>query len=186
MGCGRTGPFFSFETAGIQPDIVCLSKSISGYGFPLALTLFRPDLDVWAPGEHTGTFRGIDPAFVTGTAALRAYWRDGELTHRSAANGRRIHSALTALASAMPDARARGRGMAHGLELGQPGLAVKVAAAAFDRGLLVETAGPADQVVKLMPPLTISDEELSQGLALLAEAVHQVARDRVTTRARAS
>ena len=71
MGCGRTGPFFSFEAAGIKPDIVCLSKSISGYGLPLALTLIRPDLDIWKPGEHNGTFRGVNPAFVTGTAALR-------------------------------------------------------------------------------------------------------------------
>jgi diaminobutyrate-2-oxoglutarate transaminase len=181
MGCGRTGPFFSFEVAGIQPDIVCVSKSISGYGFPLALTLIRPELDIWEPGEHTGTFRGIDPALVTGTAALRAYWRDGELAGRSVANGGRIHEALTALADSVPDARARGRGMAHGLEFDQPGLAAKVAADAFDRGLVMETAGPADQVVKLMPSLTITDAELDQGLALLAEAVHNVAKDPATT-----
>src|SRR5690606_5756035 len=76
MGCGRTGKFFSFEEAGIVPDIVCLSKSISGYGIPMSLTLVRPDLDVWQPGEHNGTFRGISPAFVTAAAALRLYWSD--------------------------------------------------------------------------------------------------------------
>src|SRR5699024_4563060 len=70
MGCGRTGPFFSFEHAGIKPDIVTVSKSIGGYGLPLALTFFRSDLDVWKPGEHNGTFRGNNPAFVTATAAL--------------------------------------------------------------------------------------------------------------------
>jgi diaminobutyrate-2-oxoglutarate transaminase len=70
MGCGRTGPFFSFEPAGIVPDIVCLSKSLSAYGLPLALTLIRPELDVWEPGEHNGTFRGFNPAFITGAAAL--------------------------------------------------------------------------------------------------------------------
>src|SRR5690625_630606 len=75
-GCGRTGTFFSFEEAGIEPDIVCLSKSISGYGLPMALTLFSPEFDVWSPGEHNGTFRGSNPAFVTATAALRRYWAD--------------------------------------------------------------------------------------------------------------
>ena len=109
MGCGRTGPFFSFEVAGIQPDIVCLSKSIGGYGAPLALTLFRPELDVWMPGEHSGTFRGLDPALVTGDAALRAYWSDASLERRTAANGERVATALAELANAVPGARARPR-----------------------------------------------------------------------------
>ncbi|MGH3910247.1 MAG: diaminobutyrate--2-oxoglutarate transaminase, partial [Pseudonocardiaceae bacterium] len=79
MGCGRTGPFFSFEPAGITPDIVSLSKSISGYGLPMALTLIRPELDVWEPGEHNGTFRGNNAAFVTATRALETFWTDDTL-----------------------------------------------------------------------------------------------------------
>jgi diaminobutyrate-2-oxoglutarate transaminase len=175
MGCGRTGPFFSFEVAGIKPDIVCLSKSIGGYGLPLALTMFRPELDVWAPGEHTGTFRGFDPALITGGAALRAYWSDSELETRTAATGERVAAALAGLAGTVPGASARGRGLAQGLELAEPGLAQKVAAAAFDLGLLVETAGSADQVVKLLPPLTASDDELELGLSMLASAVTSAA-----------
>jgi diaminobutyrate-2-oxoglutarate transaminase len=175
MGCGRTGPFFSFEAAGITPDIVCLSKSIGGYGFPLALTLLHPELDVWAPGEHTGTFRGHDPALVTGGAALRTYWSDGELQARTAANGEHVAAALTAIAASAATARVRGRGMVQAIEFDTPGMALKVAAAAFDLGLIIETVGPDDQVVKLMPPLTIGDDELGQGLALLAEAVTRVA-----------
>ena len=171
MGCGRTGPFFSFEAAGIKPDVVCLSKSIGGYGFPLALTLFQPDLDIWAPGEHSGTFRGLDPALVTGTVALEAYWSDDDLERRSEARGEGLAAAIAELAASVPGASSRGRGMVHGLELQEPGLARKVAAGAFDLGLLVETAGSVDQVVKLMPPLTISDDELSQGLAILAKAL---------------
>lgn len=118
MGCGRTGPFFSFEPAGITPDIVCLSKSISGYGLPLALTLIRPDLDIWAPGEHNGTFRGINPALVTGTAALRAYWGDDTLERGTHLKGKRIMAALTATARLCrwhPDPGARPR---HGLRPG--------------------------------------------------------------------
>ncbi len=90
-GCGRTGRFFSFEFAGIQPDIVCLSKSLSGYGLPLAVTLIRPDLDrAWEPGEHNGTFRGHNPAFVTARTAIDTFWRDGGLGDETARRGRRL------------------------------------------------------------------------------------------------
>jgi diaminobutyrate-2-oxoglutarate transaminase len=176
MGCGRTGPFFSFETAGITPDIVCLSKSIGGYGLPLALTLMRPDLDVWAPGEHNGTFRGVDPAFVTGTAALRTYWQDNDLERATLAKGQRIATALSELAESVPGTviRPRGRGLAHGLAFEHGDLAGKVCAAAFERGLLVETCGPQGTVIKLLPPLTITGTELDQGLALLADAVQAI------------
>ena len=176
MGCGRTGPFFSFEATGIKPDIVCLSKSISGYGLPLALTLIRPDLDIWKPGEHNGTFRGVNPAFVTGTAALRVYWRDKVLEHGTLAKGQRIAGALTALAESVPGTliHSRGRGLAYGLAFEHGELARKVSSAAFERGLLVETAGPEDEVVKLLPPLTVTDTEIDQGLALLADAVQTV------------
>lgn len=176
MGCGRTGPFFSFETAGIKPDMVCLSKSISGYGLPLALTLIRPELDIWEPGEHNGTFRGFNPALVTGKAALRTYWQNDALERSSVVNGRRIATALNELADSVSttEIKPRGRGMMHGLAFERGELACAVRAAAFERGLLVETAGPQDEVVKLLPPLTVSDAELQQGLTLLADAVHAV------------
>jgi len=176
MGCGRTGPFFSFETAGIQPDMVCLSKSIGGFGLPMALTLIRPDLDIWQPGEHNGTFRGVNPAFVTGTAALRSYWRDDKLERSTRAAGQRVSAALAALAESVPGTaiRTRGRGLAHCLAFANGELAGKVCTAAFERGLLVETAGPDGEAVKLMPPLTVTDAELDQGLALLADAVRSV------------
>jgi diaminobutyrate-2-oxoglutarate transaminase len=171
MGCGRTGPFFSFEEAGITPDIVCLSKSIGGYGSPMAITLFRPDLDVWEPGEHNGTFRGYNPAFVTATTALRTYWTDDELQRSTLAKGERVGATLEGLAGRRTGVTARGRGLARGLAFEQGELARKVCTAAFERGLLVETAGPNGEVAKLMPPLTISDEELDQGLATFADAV---------------
>jgi diaminobutyrate-2-oxoglutarate transaminase len=176
MGCGRTGPFFSFEAAGIKPDIVCLSKSISGYGLPLALTLIRQDLDIWKPGEHNGTFRGVNPAFVTGTAALHVYWRDKVLEDSTLAKGRRIAAALTALARSVPGTviQSRGRGLAHGLAFEHGELARKVSSAAFERGLLAETSGPENEVIKLLPPLTATDTEIDQGLTLLADAVRTV------------
>src|SRR5690606_29528172 len=92
MGSGRTGDFFSFEEAGIVPDMVCLSKSISGYGLPMAITLIRPELDIWEPGEHNGTFRGISPAFVTAAESIRTYWADDALKTSTLAKGVKVES----------------------------------------------------------------------------------------------
>ncbi|MFW0796386.1 diaminobutyrate--2-oxoglutarate transaminase [Gordonia sp. CPCC 205515] len=174
MGCGRTGAFFSFEEAGITPDIVTLSKSISGYGLPLALTLFRPDLDVWTPGEHNGTFRGNNPAFVTATAAIENYWRDDVLAQDVLAKGDRIHEAFTELGNRFDGLSTRGRGMVRGLVFDEATAAGKVCASAFEAGLLAETSGPSDEVVKLLPPLTISHEDLNTGLEILTDSVKEV------------
>ncbi|MGA8114049.1 MAG: diaminobutyrate--2-oxoglutarate transaminase [Actinocatenispora sp.] len=173
MGCGRTGPFFSFETSGIKPDIICLSKSIGGYGLPLALTLFRPELDVWEPGEHNGTFRGNNPAFVTATRALELFWSDDALQVQTEAKGEVIQEALTDIANRHPElgATVRGRGMAWGLAFEDVSIASKVASCAFERGLLVETAGSSGEVAKLIPALTIPHDELAEGLSILAESV---------------
>jgi len=178
MGCGRTGAFFSFEDAGIKPDIVCLSKSISGYGLPMALTLIKPELDVWEPGEHNGTFRGISPAFVTATESLRTYWQDDELEKSTKAKGERIASAFKGIIEAYPDTKlvAKGRGLARGLEFPDGDLAGKVCTAAFERGLLMETSGPDGEVMKLLPPLTLTDDELTEGLAIIDESIKSVLR----------
>ncbi|MGG2459284.1 diaminobutyrate--2-oxoglutarate transaminase [Streptomyces sp. RGM 3693] len=173
MGCGRTGPFFSFEAAGITPDIVCLSKSISGYGLPMSLTLFRTELDVWQPGEHNGTFRGNNPAFVTAATALREFWADSTLEKQTEARGVLFAETLGELADrhAAHVAASRGRGLVWGLDFRESHMARQVADAAFARGLLVETSGSCDEVVKLMPPLTSTDEELAEGLGILRDAV---------------
>lgn len=172
MGCGRTGPFFSFEEAGIVPDIVCLSKSISGYGLPMALTLMRPQYDVWEPGEHNGTFRGCNPAFVTATRALELFWSDGSLAELTRTRGELVGRELrgTARRYGLPEPP-RGRGLVWGLPLDGAGTARRVCAAAYERGLLLETAGPREEVVKLLPPLTADDEQLAEGLEIVDEAV---------------
>ncbi|EHY89156.1 diaminobutyrate--2-oxoglutarate transaminase [Saccharomonospora azurea] len=176
MGCGRTGPFFSFEEAGIKPDMICLSKSIGGYGLPLAITLVRPDLDVWSPGEHNGTFRGINPAFVTAAEALRTYWRDDELEKSTKAKGERVGRVFTELVDSYPESNlvAKGRGLARGLEFPDGEIAGKVCAQAFERGLLMETSGPDGEVVKLLPALTTTEEEIEQGLSIIKESVGAV------------
>ncbi|HET9874514.1 MAG TPA: diaminobutyrate--2-oxoglutarate transaminase, partial [Mycobacterium sp.] len=163
MGCGRTGPFFSFEAAGIVPDIVCLAKSISGYGLPMALTLFRPELDVWEPGEHNGTFRGQNPSFVTAAAALN-FWTDNRLEKAVLRKGEQVQRALCEMVDPLDGVQARGRGLIHGVAFERPELAGAVCKQAFDRGLLMETSGPEGEVAKVMPPLVIDDHELARGL----------------------
>ncbi|MFF7386987.1 diaminobutyrate--2-oxoglutarate transaminase [Streptomyces scabiei] len=175
MGCGRTGAFFSFEEAGITPDIVTLSKSISGYGLPMSLTLCRPELDVWEPGEHNGTFRGNNPAFVTASAALAAYWADDQTEKQTLARGEQVERALLALVEEHPDAVHRGRGLVWGVEFTDRGRASAVCRRAFELGLLLETSGPEDEVVKLLPPLTVTPDELDEGLRVLARAVRETA-----------
>ncbi len=176
MGCGRTGPFFSFEPAGIVPDIVCLSKAIGGLGQPMALTLFRRELDLWKPGEHNATFRGNNAAFVAATAALEQFWQDEALSREVAHKGAIVAERLAAIAEQHPDLKpaTRGRGLVHGLACGLEGAGQAIVHAAFERGLIVETAGAASDVVKVMPPLTIAESELREGLDLLAHAVAAV------------
>ncbi|MFP5019500.1 diaminobutyrate--2-oxoglutarate transaminase [Pseudonocardia phyllosphaerae] len=178
MGCGRTGPFFSFEAAGIQPDIVTISKSISGYGLPMALVLIKPELDQWGAGEHNGTFRGNNPAFVTATKTLQTWWTDDAFEKQTIRKGEKIEEAFNAIVSETSptvECFQKGRGMARGIQFQQDGLAEEVAAKAFEQHrLLLETAGPQDQVLKLLPPLTTSDDELDEGLAIIAESVRTV------------
>ncbi len=175
VGCGRTGTFFSFEPAGIEPDIVCLSKSISGFGLPMALVLLKPELDQWKPGEHNGTFRGLNLAFITAAEAL-SYWEDDELTREVLRISDVARRRLEAIAGRHPEleAKVRGRGLILGLDLRAEGLADKVSFEAFRRGLLIEAVGPRDNVLKLLPPLVITEAELLEGLDILEDALADI------------
>lgn len=175
-GCGRTGRFFSFEGMGVTPDIVTLSKSLSGYGLPLAVTLLRPELDQWEPGEHNGTFRGNNHAFVTAAAALRHYWRDDHFARSVRVKGHVAAERLGEIASRFEAAglRVRGRGLMVGLDCRKGEVASAIAQAAFARGLVIETSGPDGQVVKCLCPLVIGPEDLHHGLDVLGDAVAEV------------
>ena len=149
-----------------------LSKSLSGFGQPFSVTLFRRDLDVWEPGEHNGTFRGNNLAFVTGTVALDQFWRDDALTRRVDQLAEVVTERLAKIAADHPGVQARGRGLIHGLDVGTAERSSAISRAAFDRGLIVETSGPASNVVKLLPPLVVDHTELTAGLDVLAEATN--------------
>lgn len=169
-GCGRTGGFFSFEGVGITPDIVTLAKSLSGMGLPFALTLFRPELDQWSPGEHNGTFRGNNHAFVTATAALRHFWSDNRFENDVRRRSGLLEKRLNAIA-ANHGLSTRGRGMMRGIDLGSGDLAQSVTADCFARGLIIETSGSHDEIVKVLAPLIIDDAVLFSGLDILEQSI---------------
>lgn len=178
-GNGRTGTFFSFEPAGITPDIVTLSKSLSGYGLPMAVTLIRPDLDIWKPGEHNGTFRGNNHAFITAAVALEHYWSDNAFMAEVSEKAAYIRSRFEKIAEKHGDhiAELRGRGMMQGIVFADPALTDAITTKAFEGGLVIETSGPNDEVVKCLCPLVIPMDELAEGFDILESAVDAVLQD---------
>ncbi|UCZ57685.1 diaminobutyrate--2-oxoglutarate transaminase [Desulfurispirillum indicum] len=174
VGNGRSGEFFSFERAGITPDMVTLSKSIGG-GLPLALLLMRPELDQWKPGEHTGTFRGNNLAFVASVETL-AYWDSNDLSDAIHYKSAILKEELQAIAAKYPDlnCNVRGRGLIFGLEIPELGFAKEVSRIAFEKGLVIELSGADDQVVKFLPPLTIDEETLRKGIAIIDETIGEI------------
>ena len=175
-GAGRTGTFFSFEPAGVKPDIVTMAKSVSGYGLPLALVMIDRRFDEWLPGEHNGTFRGNCHAFVTARAALEHFWRDSSFEESIYEKGELLKAKLADIARAngLDRLAVKGRGMMRGLEMPSAGTAARVVKSAFSNGLIIETSGPDDEIVKCLAALTITDDELTKGLDILAGAVRSV------------
>ncbi len=180
-GGGRTGTWFAFEQHGIEPDAIVASKAIGGMGMPIAIVLHDESLDVFAPGAHTGTFRGNQLAFAAGVAAGRIIERDEILRYV----GELGAYALGALEGFARDheivGEARGRGLMLGLELvdretGEPNTeaAVAVQRGALERGLIVELGGRGDCVVRLLPPLNVSQETVDQALEILDSVLAEV------------
>ena len=174
VGCCRSGTFFSFERAGIAPDIVTMSKSIGGYGLPFAITLIKPDIDIWKPGEHNGTFRGNQLAFVAAKAGL-AYMLEHkveqQVSEKSVIIKDFIEKEILPLDSRL---ELRGIGMIWGIEFENipvKGFADRVIEKCFEYGLIIEGAGRKNSVVKLMPPLVISEEELIEGMKIIKKSV---------------
>ena len=174
MGNGRTGTFFSFEEAGIKPDMVTVSKSIGG-GLPMALLLMRPELDQWKPGEHTGTFRGNNLAFVAATEAL-SYWDNDDFADSIAHKGKIMEQELQRIANKYADLEieVRGRGMVWGLDFGRTGFAGEISSLAFKNKLVIELAGAEDNVLKFLPPLIIEEDTLREGLCIIDNVIGEL------------
>ncbi len=170
-GCGRCGSFFSFEEAGIVPDMVTMAKSISGFGLPMSLVLVNREHDVLRPAEHNGTFRGNTHAFVTARVAIEKFWSDTGFESRIREAGNIVASRLAASGDVIGRVRLKGRGMMRGLDVGSGARAARICKAAWHNGLIIETSGPDDEVVKVLAPLTTPIPVLEEGLAILDAAI---------------
>ncbi len=174
-GNGRTGSFFSFETAGIEPDLVCISKSIGG-GLPMSLVLIKPEFDCWQPGEHTGTFRGNNLAFVAAQALLEAYWSDDQLVRHIELLRQHVLSRISRIREVHGEYQfdSRGRGLMQGLDMRDGKLARQIIDRCFANGLIIEGCGVNDEVIKFMPALNTPLEVLLEGLDILEQSVGEV------------
>ncbi|AYA40112.1 diaminobutyrate--2-oxoglutarate transaminase [Xenorhabdus nematophila] len=172
-GCGRTGTFFSFERANIKPDLICLSKSIGGNGLPMALLLISPDIDVWKPAEDNGTFRGNNLAFVASTAMLNEYWSDSSFQEIIQYKAELIRAFLSHFVEKYHEIvlSVKGIGFMQGIEMINPALTQRIVQYCFENGLIVERCGPNDEVLKLMPALTIDEVTLEKGLNIIEQAL---------------
>ena len=176
VGCSRTGTFFSFERAGIHPDMVTLSKSIGGYGFPMSLLLIREQLDIWKPAEHNGTFRGNQLAFVAAKAAID-FNIDNNVDMGVKKKGNIVSSFIEEEIIPL-DSRIekRGIGLIWGIDFAgfeDTDLSHRIADRCFKKNLIIERAGRNDSVLKILPPLTIPDEDLIKGLEIIKEAIEE-------------
>jgi diaminobutyrate-2-oxoglutarate transaminase len=185
-GCGRTGSWFAFEQFGIEPDVVVSSKALGG-GHPVSVILYDERLDVWAPGAHTGTFRGNQLAFAAGAEFMRIVDRDDVL-----ANVRTVGAFLRAgLLALQPEyaflGDVRGLGLMLGVELTALGswspatVASRIRQAALRRGLLFELAGRDDCVARFLPPLNLTIAEAAEALEHFGAAVAEVAAEAAAT-----
>jgi diaminobutyrate-2-oxoglutarate transaminase len=170
-GIGRTGNFFSFDDFGFEPDLIPLAKSLSGMGLPFAALLIKPEYDIWKPAEHNGTFRGNNHAFVTARVALEKFWADDRFAESVREKADYLEQRLEGMRSHVSGSRLKGRGMMRGIDVGSGDLAATICAECFRNGLIIETSGAEDEVVKVLAPLTIPMKQFAAGLDILENAV---------------
>ncbi|MGB3626814.1 MAG: aspartate aminotransferase family protein, partial [Henriciella sp.] len=173
-GCGRSGDYFGFEIAGIKPDIITQAKSLSGMGLPFACVLLKKEHDIWKPAEHNGTFRGNNHAFVTARVALEKFWSDDSFQKQVRETSDILTEGLQKIADLIPGANLKGRGMMQGLDVGSGELASEICGRAFKKGLIIETSGADDEVVKVLAPLTTPVDMFRKGLDILLDAAREV------------
>ena len=157
----------------VEPDMITQAKSLSGYGLPFACLLVKKEHDIWKPAEHNGTFRGNTHAFVTGRVTLEKFWKDDSFQGKVQEKAVQLTAGLQAVAELIPGARLKGRGMMQGVDVGSGELAEDICHRCFEKGLIIETSGADDEVVKVLVALTVSPENLRKGLDILLEAARE-------------
>lgn len=175
VGNGRSGNFFSFERAGIKPDVVALSKAI-GAGMPLSILLIKPELDIWKPGEHTGTFRGNNLSFIAGAKTLE-YWKRPEFSKSIKEKSQLLKELLNGIKLKYPRliTEVRGYGLIYGIAIPKESFCTKLSSEAFKRGVIIEVAGANNDVLKFLPPLTIDETALRKGVDIIEQSIDRVA-----------
>ncbi len=176
VGVGRTGYFFSCERANVVPDMVVMSKSISGFGLPMSILLMKPELDIFTPAEHNGTWRGNQLAFVGATAGIE-YFTENNLDYAVKYKENIIRNFLeTEILTIDSRLKVRGIGMIWGIDFSGicDELSKEVMQKCFEKKLVIERAGRHDCVLKLLPPLTIEMENLTEGLDIIKQSVEEV------------
>lgn len=176
VGCGRTGTFFSFERAGIIPDMVTISKSIGGCGMPLAMVLMKPELDIWEAGQHTGTFRGNQLSLIAGKVGLETFVEqnlESDVKRKEALVDEFMRTEIATLDSRI---QYRGIGLIWGVDFSKfdVDMTKPLIAACFKNGLIVERVGRNNNVLKVMPPLVIEDTLLIKGLEILRDSIKEI------------
>ena len=184
-GLGRTGKLYAFEHAGITPDVVLLSKAIGG-SLPLSVVLYHESLDQWQPGAHAGTFRGNQMAMAAGIATLN-YIQEHRLADHAQAMGDRLLSHLKQIQTEFPClGDVRGRGLMIGVEVvdvnasanaqgnypAYPALARRIQQECLRRGLILELGGRYGSVVRFLPPLIVTAEQIDRIGDIVHASVH--------------
>lgn len=175
-GCGRSGTYFSFENSGIKPDMITQAKSLSGFGLPFAALLIKREHDIWKPAEHNGTFRGNTHAFVTARVAIEKFWSDTAFEKGLAVKSIKLTAALQDVVDLIDGAALKGRGLMQGVDVGSGTLAADICARSYELGLLIETSGAHDEVVKVLAPLTTPSQIMEDGFGILVQATCDVTR----------
>ncbi|MBQ6381837.1 MAG: diaminobutyrate--2-oxoglutarate transaminase [Clostridia bacterium] len=176
VGCCRTGDFFSFERAGIVPDMVVMSKSIGGMGMPLAIVLLKEDLDIWKPAEHNGTFRGNQLSFIAGKASFD-WLLENHVEAETKRKGSLVEDFITKEILPLDDRlEMRGLGLIWGIDFSgfEADITERIIETCFENKLICEAAGRNGAVLKIMPPLVIEDALLQKGLEIVAAAIKEV------------
>lgn len=182
-GMGRTGEVFAFQHAGIEPDIIVLSKAIGG-GLPMAVIVYNNELDVWEPGAHAGTFRGNQLALASGRVVMRHLLEENLHLHAKTMGAKLKANLLKISSPIIGDVR--GRGLMLGVEIINP-LAEKdrlgrypvdgiraraIQQEALKLGLIIELGGRFGSTIRLLPPLIINDKEVDVIAEKLSQAIH--------------
>lgn len=180
-GFYRTGKLFSFEHTGAVPDIITMSKGVGGVGFPLSLIIYKKELDIWEPGTHIGTFRGNQLAMAAGSASLKFIIENNIENHTKELGKKMLERLVGIMDKSAHIGDVRGIGLMFGVEYVKdknskepyPEMAAKIKKKCYEKGLIVETGGYYNNVIRFLPPLVTTPTIAENGLNIF-ESAHKI------------